>query len=336
MPHSQKGLPMPADHTANTILRSAAQTFAIEAQALSALADGVNGDLAAALVAGVRAIHEAGGRVVTTGIGKSGHVARKIAATFASTGTPSYFVHPAEASHGDLGMIQASDVILALSWSGEAPELADLIAYSRRFGVTLIAVTSRADSALGQAADIALVLPRMPEACPNGLAPTTSTVMQMAAGDAIAVALLTLRGFSAQDFRQFHPGGKLGARLKKVGDLMHTGDRLPVVPLTAPLAEAIARITEKRFGVTAVVDDAGRLSGVITDGDLRRALARGDVGAPLPQVMTPAPQTISADELAQEALALMNDRAISSLFVLEDGRPIGILHLQDLLRAGLI
>ena len=318
------------------IIASAARTFETEARALSALRDAVEGPLAPAMVQAVQAIQAAGGRVILTGIGKSGHVARKIADTFASTGTPSYFVHPAEASHGDLGMIRTDDVILALSWSGEAPELADLIAYSRRFGVTLIAVTSRADSALGQAADIILLLPRMPEACPNGLAPTTSTVMQMAMGDALAVALLTLRGFTAQDFRQFHPGGKLGARLKKVSDLMHRGDALPVVAQTAPLAEAIAMITAKKFGVTAVTGADGRLAGVITDGDLRRALAKGLVAASLPEVMTPSPLTIAGDELAQEALALMNDRAISSLFVLEDGRPVGILHLQDLLRAGLI
>lgn len=314
------------------IIASAARTFETEARALTALREAVEGPLAPAMVQAVQAIHGAGGRVILSGIGKSGHVARKIAATFASTGTPSYFVHPAEASHGDLGMIRADDVILALSWSGEAPELADLIAYSRRFGVTLIALTSRADSALGQAADIVLLLPRMPEACPNGLAPTTSTVMQMAMGDALAVALLTLRGFTAQDFRQFHPGGKLGARLLRVRDLMHRTP--PLVSGETPMSDTLLTMTRAGFGVVGVTDAEGHLQGIVTDGDLRRHM-QDLLSMTAGQVMTPHPRTTRPEALAVEALAMMNDRKITCLLVTGDGTDaVGILHIHDCLRAG--
>jgi arabinose-5-phosphate isomerase len=282
-----------------------------------------------------------GGRLIVTGMGKSGHVGRKIAATLASTGTPSHFVHPAEASHGDLGMVRPEDVVLALSWSGEAPELADIIAYARRFGVPLLAITSRPESALGQAADIPLLLPRMPEACPNGLAPTTSTTMQLAMGDALAMCLLEARGFSPEDFRHFHPGGKLGARLKRARDLMHGPEELPLVPEGATLAQAIVEMTSRRFGVTGVVDGEGRLTGVLTDGDLRRAFGRGFRDGPVVEAMTRAPRTASPEALAAELLALMNERRITSLFVVASdgdmgGRPVGILHLHDLLRAGVM
>jgi arabinose-5-phosphate isomerase len=286
------------------------------------------------LVEAVLAIRRGGGRVIVTGMGKSGHVGRKIAATLASTGTPAYFVHPAEASHGDLGMIHASDVVLALSWSGEAPELSDIVAYTRRFGVTLVAITSRSGSALGSAADIPLILPAMPEACPNGLAPTTSTTMQMAMGDIVAVALLSLNGFSAQDFRQFHPGGRLGSQLYKARELMHMGSELPVVPDTAMLSQAVVEISGKRLGVTAVVDAEGRVAGIVTDGDVRLAMEAGFVDRPVQAVMTRNPRCIEPDLLAQKALAIMNDARITSLFVVEHTRLLGVLHVHDLLRAG--
>lgn len=316
-----------------TLLR----TIALEVDGLKALHDALAGELGARVLDAVAAVLAAPGRVIVTGMGKSGHVGRKIAATMASTGTQAHFVHPAEASHGDLGMIGREDVVLALSWSGEAPELADIIAYTRRFAVKLIAITSRAESALGAAADICLALPRMPEACPNGLAPTTSTTMQLAIGDALSMALLEARGFSPQDFRQFHPGGKLGARLKRARDLMHGPEELPLVPETATLEQAIVEMTSRRFGVTGVVDGQGRLAGLLTDGDLRRAFQRGlAMGGPAAAAMTPAPRTAAPEMLAADLLALMNEKRITSLFVVEGGKPVGILHLHDLLRAGVL
>jgi arabinose-5-phosphate isomerase len=316
-----------------TLLR----TIALEVDGLKALHDALAGDLGARVLDAVAAVLAAPGRVIVTGMGKSGHVGRKIAATLASTGTQAHFVHPAEASHGDLGMIGREDVVLALSWSGEAPELADIIAYTRRFAVKLIAITSRAESALGSAADICLALPRMPEACPNGLAPTTSTTMQLAIGDALSMALLEARGFSPQDFRQFHPGGKLGALLKRARDLMHGAEELPLVPETATLEQAIVEMTSRRFGVTGVVDGQGRLAGLLTDGDLRRAFQRGlAMGGPAAAAMTPAPRTAAPEMLAADLLALMNEKRITSLFVVDGGKPVGILHLHDLLRAGVL
>lgn len=282
------------------------------------------------------------GRVVVTGMGKSGHVARKIAATFASTGTPALFVHPAEASHGDLGMVVPGDAVLALSNSGETPELADLIAHASRFALPLVGITGRADSALARAADVALLLPAAPEACPMGLAPTTSTTMQLALGDALAVALLTRRGFGAAEFRVFHPGGRLGAQLTRVSALMHAGDAMPLAPPDLPMAAALLAMTEKRFGVLGIVA-GGRLVGIITDGDLRRALEPGRAPHGEPsgllsltagQVMTPNPLAIAPDTLAAEALRLMNERAVTTLFVVEGAVPLGILHVHDLLRAG--
>ena len=279
------------------------------------------------------------GRVVVSGMGKSGHIARKVAATLASTGTPALFVHPAEASHGDLGMIVAGDAVLALSNSGETAELADLVAHARRFGLPLVALTARADSTLARAADVALILPRAAEACPMGLAPTTSTTMQMALGDAIAVALLTRRGFTAADFRQFHPGGRLGARLRRVRDLMHTGDAIPLGTPDLPMAAALVSMTEKRFGCLGIVDDGGALCGIITDGDLRRAMGPDLLQRQAREIMTVSPRTIEADALAVEALHAMNarERPITALFVVDAAnRPQGILHLHDLLRAGLV
>lgn len=304
-----------------------------EAVGLRALAAGLDEDFPRAvhLLAGVS------GRVVVSGMGKSGHIARKIAATFASTGTPALFVHPGEASHGDLGMIVPHDAVLALSKSGETPELADLVAHTRRFGIPLVAITARPDSALGRAADVILRLPAATEACPMGLAPTTSTVMQMALGDALAIALLTRRGFTVADFRQFHPGGRLGARLRRVRELMHGGDAIPLVPPDLPMDRALLVMTEKRFGCLGVIDPAARLIGVITDGDLRRHMGSVLLSKRVGEIMTPTPRTIGPDALAAEALHLMNapDRPITALFVIDPVRHVlGILHVHDLLRAG--
>jgi arabinose-5-phosphate isomerase len=257
-----------------------------------------------------------------------------VAATLSSTGTPAFFVHPSEASHGDLGMITKQDVILAFSWSGETVELGNLVSYSRRFAVPLIAVTSNPDSTLGTGADLVLALPQAKEACPHGLAPTTSTVMQLALGDCLAMALLDSKGFTARDFKALHPGGQLGARLKFVGDLMHKGDRLPLASVDVAMAEAIVVMTEKALGCLGVVDGNGLLAGIITDGDLRRHMGDGLLSRRTGDIMTPGPKTVSPDLLASAALEMINSSSITTLFVVEDGRPVGIIHIHDLLRAG--
>ena len=291
--------------------------------------------LGGAFDAAVALIGAAAGRTIVTGMGKSGHVARKIAATMASTGTPAYFVHPGEASHGDLGMIRSDDVILALSWSGETAELADITTYARRFNIPLVAITSGADSALGREADVCLCLPKSEEACPNGLAPTTSTTMQLAIGDALAVALLEAKGFTAQDFRRFHPGGKLGARLTFVRDVMHIGDKLPLVSAGALMSEAMVEISAKGFGCVGVLDPMGKLAGIVTDGDLRRHMRPDLMSAKVIDVMTASPKVGAPDLLAVEALQNLNSRKIAALFIVDvDERPIGIVHLHDLLRIG--
>lgn len=291
--------------------------------------------LGGAFDAAVALIGAAAGRTIVTGMGKSGHVARKIAATMASTGTPAYFVHPGEASHGDLGMIRSDDVILALSWSGETAELADITTYSRRFNIPLVAITSGADSALGREADVCLCLPKSEEACPNGLAPTTSTTMQLAIGDALAVALLEAKGFTAQDFRRFHPGGKLGARLTFVRDVMHIGDKLPLVSAGALMSEAMVEISAKGFGCVGVLDPMGKLAGIVTDGDLRRHMRPDLMSAKVIDVMTASPKVGAPDLLAVEALQNLNSRKIAALFIVDaDERPVGIVHLHDLLRIG--
>lgn len=304
-----------------------------ERAGLEALAASLDGGF----VRAVAALAAVTGRVVVSGMGKSGHVGRKIAATFASTGSPALFVHPAEASHGDLGMIVPGDAVLALSNSGETAELADLIAHTRRFGIPLIGVTGRAESALARAADIVLLLPAAPEACPMGLAPTTSTTMQLALGDALAVALLSRRGFSSADFRLFHPGGKLGAGLKRVADLMHTGDALPLAPPELPMPDALILMTRKGFGCLGLVAPDGTLAGLVTDGDLRRAMGPDLLERRAADIMNPAPLTTVPDMLAAEALRVMNERRrpITTLFVLDAARrPVGLLHVHDLLRAG--
>jgi arabinose-5-phosphate isomerase len=305
-----------------------------EAAALTALGAGLGDEFRAA----IDQLISIPGRVVVTGMGKSGHVARKIAATLASTGTPALFVHPAEASHGDLGMIIAGDAVIALSNSGEAVELAVIVAHASRIGLPLIGITSVAESTLATAATVALILPPAPEAGPIGLAPTTSTTMQMALGDALAVVLLARRGFSARDFRDIHPGGKLGARLKRVRDLMHKGDELPLVSPGTTMDRALITMTAKRFGALGVVDGDRKLLGVVTDGDLRRAMGPDLLTRPVEEIMNGNPKTIGADALAEEALREMNTatRPFTALFVVDEARMVqGILHIHDLLRAGL-
>ncbi|MFQ5624090.1 MAG: SIS domain-containing protein [Paracoccaceae bacterium] len=280
---------------------------------------------------------KARGRIVVSGMGKSGHVARKIAATLASTGSPAQFVHPAEASHGDLGMVTREDVVLVLSNSGETPELADVIAHTRRFSIPMIGVASNAASTLLRQSDVAIVLPNAPEACPVGLAPTTSTTLTLALGDALAVALMEERRFTPEDFRGFHPGGRLGARLVTVETLMHSGEELPLVGRDLPMTEVLLVISQKSFGVAGVVNDEGELVGIITDGDLRRRMD-GLLSQRAGDVMTARPKTIASDALATEALGAMNERRITCLFVMSpegSRRPAGILHIHDCLRAGL-
>jgi arabinose-5-phosphate isomerase len=311
-------------------LTAAVRVLRLEAAAIEALARTLDG----AFVDAIERLHRVQGRVVVTGMGKSGHIARKIAATLASTGTPALFVHPAEASHGDLGMITPEDAVLALSNSGETNELADLVDYTRRFAIPLVAITAGARSALAEAADVALLLPNAPEACPLGLAPTTSTTMSLALGDALAIALLERKGFSADEFQVLHPGGRLGRRLLRVTDIMHTGDEMPIIRPEAPMSEALLAMTAKRFGCVGVVDDAGALIGIITDGDLRRHMDPALLDKVVGAVMTPGPHTIRPKALAAEAVGLMNAKAITSLFVVEDRRPVGILHIHDCLRAG--
>ena len=302
-----------------------------EIEGLERMARGLDGAFGVAL----DICAAARGRLIVTGIGKSGHVARKIAATLASTGKPAQFVHAAEASHGDLGMIGAEDAILALSNSGESGELADITAYSRRFKIPLIAITGGRDSALAEAADVVLLLPRAAEACPMGLAPTTSTTMMIALGDALAIALLERKGFSSADFQLFHPGGRLGRRLLRVGDIMHSGKAVPLVRPDAPMSEAILEMTAKSFGCVGVTGGDERLIGVVTDGDLRRHMNDRLLARRVGEIMHPDPRTITAAHLAAEALGLMNRFAITSLFVVDDTqRPTGFLHMHDCLRAG--
>lgn len=329
-------LPAPAPSADSPAALSAARTLDTETAGLAALGRALRGELAAPFAEAVRLIQAATGRVIVTGMGKSGHVGCKIAATLASTGTPSHFVHPAEASHGDLGMIQGADVILALSWSGETVELSDIVAYSRRFRVGLVAITANAGSALGREADVCLLLPKAVEACPNGLAPTTSTTMQLALGDALAVALLEGRSFTRQDFKVFHPGGKLGAQLKQVRAIMHSGDRLPLVSLGTRMSDAILVISNRGFGCALVVDGSGQLEGIITDGDLRRHMAEDLMTRRVEDVMTRRPRTVPPELLVAEALEIVESRKIGALVVVEGDRPVGLVHVLDLLRIGAV
>jgi len=314
---------------------SALRTLELERAGIAAIEAALANGLGDLFARAVELILSAPGRVIVTGMGKSGHIGRKITATLASTGQPAYFVHPGEASHGDLGMIQAGDVILALSWSGETTELADIITYSRRFRIGLVAITSNGESALGSEADVCLALPKSEEACPNGLAPTTSTTMQLALGDALAIALLEAKGFTAQDFRVFHPGGKLGAKLTFVRDIMHRDERIPRVRLGATMGEAVVEISAKGFGCVGVLDQNGHLAGIVTDGDLRRHMRSGLMAAKVDDVMTRQPRTVTPEMLGVEALEALNSRKISAMLVVDpQNRPCGIVHLHDLLRLG--
>lgn len=318
--------------------RSALRTLELERAGIAAIEAALEdpqGALADEFARAVELIRTRTGRVMVSGMGKSGHVGRKIAATLASTGTPAYFVHPGEASHGDLGMIKPSDAILLLSWSGETTELADIITYSRRYQIGLVAITSNDASTLGREADVVLALPKSEEACPNGLAPTTSTTMQLAMGDALAVALLESKGFTAQDFRNFHPGGKLGAVLTFVHQIMHTGERLPLIGERESMSEAIMEMTAKGFGCAAVIGQNGQIAGIITDGDLRRHMGPDLISMPVEAVMSRNPRTITGNMLAAEALEILNSRKITALFIVDDEKhPRGVVHLHDLLRLG--
>ncbi|MBX9589304.1 MAG: KpsF/GutQ family sugar-phosphate isomerase [Hyphomonadaceae bacterium] len=317
-----------------TALSSALRTLDLECEGLQRLRGALDREQGAALGKAVATLAAAKGRVIVTGIGKSGHVGQKMAATFASTGTPAFFVHPSEAGHGDLGMITPEDAIVALSWSGESVELGNILTYSRRFKVPLIAITSRADSTLAKQSDVVLELPRAKEACPHGLAPTTSTTMQLALGDCLAIALLEHKGFTAHDFKTFHPGGSLGAALKFVADIMHTGERLPLVGENALMSAALVTMTQKAFGCLGVVDSKGRLAGVITDGDLRRHMGADLLSARTADIMTRKPKVVTPGMLASAALEMLNASRITALFVVDKSKPVGILHVHDLLRAG--
>ena len=320
-------------------VHSALRTIQNERRGLEALEAAIrvadNRGLGGAFSSAVETIAAASGRVIVTGMGKSGHIGRKIAATLASTGQPASFVHPAEASHGDLGMVQNGDVILGVSWSGETVELAAIITFAKRYAIPLIAMTANADSSLGREADVCLTMPNADEACPNGLAPTTSTTMQLVLGDALAIALLEGRGFTARDFRALHPGGKLGAKLQHVRDVMHTAERIPRIAATARMAEAIVEMSSKGFGCVAAFD-ADRLVGIVTDGDLRRHLKTDfSLDTPVAKVMTRTPRTISPDALVAEALESISHK-ISALLVVEQGAVVGIVHFHDLMRVGAV
>jgi len=318
---------------AAVFLDAARRVIGIEADALAQLGAGLDDSFAEA----VELMLAVQGRVIIVGMGKSGHIARKIAATLASTGIPAQFVHPSEASHGDLGMLTRADVVMVLSNSGETPELADVIAYTRRFNIPMIGVASRAESTLIKQSDVRIVLPRAEEACGTGVVPTSSTTMTLALGDALAVALMEHRQFTPEHFRDFHPGGKLGAQLSRVSDLMHSGAALPLIGMDTPMGDALLEISQKGFGVVGVTDVEGRLAGIITDGDLRRHMD-GLLSRTAKDVMTRAPSTLTPEALAEEAVSVMNARKITCLFVVDptgNGAPDGLLHIHDCLRVGL-
>jgi arabinose-5-phosphate isomerase len=313
---------------ATTAVQSALRTLEAEAGGIAALVTALRADLGTAFTTAVDLIRNAKGRLIVTGLGKSGHVGRKVAATFASTGTPAFFVHAAEASHGDLGMITADDVILALSWSGEQVEMKNLITYAKRFRIPVIAMTADRDSTLSQASDVALTLPRAREACPHNLAPTTSSLMLL------AIALLEGRGFTSVDFSVLHPGGKLGAMLKYIRDVMHSDEAVPLRPLGTPMSDALVEMTSKGFGCVGIVDSRGLLVGIVTDGDLRRHMGPDLMSALVENVMTKAPKTVARETLASEALEMLNSSKVTALLVTDAGKPVGIVHFHDFLRAG--
>jgi arabinose-5-phosphate isomerase len=329
--------PKPADMSndrAQATIESALRTLDAEGGGIDALAAALRDGLGASFAAAVDLIRAAQGRVIVTGMGKSGHVGRKIASTFASTGTSAFFVHPGEASHGDLGMIANNDVIIALSWSGETAELKNLTDYSRRFRIGLIAMTANPESTLAKNADVVLALPQAREACPHNMAPTTSSLMQLALGDALAIALLESRGFTAVDFGLLHPGGKLGAQLKTVAEFMHASDTVPLTPLGTRMSDAIIVMTTKGFGCVGITDPRGLLVGIITDGDLRRHMRNDLLDQRVDDVMTRSPKTVRPDQLISETLELLNSTKVTAVFAVEGGKPVGIIHIHDLLRAG--
>ncbi|MFD2204554.1 KpsF/GutQ family sugar-phosphate isomerase [Kiloniella antarctica] len=311
-------------------LETARRVLDLEARGIQMLSKELDGNFIEAL----NLLLAVTGRVIISGMGKSGHIAKKIAASLASTGTPAYCVHPGEASHGDLGMITKNDAVLAMSNSGNTSELSDLITYTRRFGIPLIAMTSKRVSALAEAADVALILPSLPEACPHGLAPTTSTTMSLALGDALAIALMEQKNFQPNDFKVFHPGGSLGNKLLKVSDIMHA-EQLPICPLKTSMTETILIMTNRAFGCIGVTNAKGELEGIITDGDLRRHMNSDLLSMTAEAVMTAAPKTTRPDALAAEALGQMNEGSITSLFVTDNSLPVGIIHIHDCLRAGI-
>lgn len=329
--HGTETIQMADDRSA---IDSAVRTVVTEQAGLAELARALDNGLAEPFAESIKALRGIAGRVIVTGVGKSGHIGSKIAATLASTGTPAFFVHPVEANHGDLGMIARDDLIIAMSWSGETRELKGIVAYSKRFSIPLIAITSGEDSALAREADIVLCVPKANEACPHGLAPTTSTLMMLVMGDALAIALLEARGFTAENFRTFHPGGQLGASLTKISDVMHTGDRLPLVSSGTGMRDAILEISQKGFGCVGIVSNDGSLAGLVTDGDLRRHINADLLSMSVNEVMTVDPKTITPDTLAATALQIVNSSAITNIMVTEDNRPVGIVHLHDLLRIG--
>jgi arabinose-5-phosphate isomerase len=329
--------PMPADQSherAQAAIESGLRTLEAEGSGIEALVGSLRNGLGAAFAAAIELIRSAQGRVIVTGMGKSGHVGNKIASTFASTGTPALFVHPAEASHGDLGMIAKNDVIIALSWSGETAELKNITDYSRRHNIGLIAMTASPDSTLAKNADVVLALPQAREACPHNLAPTTSALMQLALGDALAIALLESHGFTAIDFGMLHPGGKLGALLKTVSDFMHTGSSVPLAPLGTAMSDALIVMTTKGFGCIGITGADGKLVGIITDGDLRRHMRNNLLDAKVDEVMTRGPKTVRPDQLISETLEILNSMKVTALFAVEAGIPVGVIHVHDLLRAG--
>ncbi|RWM12023.1 KpsF/GutQ family sugar-phosphate isomerase [Mesorhizobium sp.] len=315
-------------------IESALRTVATEQAGMAALAAALDNGLSEPFAAAVEVISRIEGRVIVTGVGKSGHIGSKIAATLASTGTPAFFVHPAEANHGDLGMIARDDAIIAMSWSGESKELMGIVAYSRRFSIPLIAITSGENSALARAADVVLLLPAVPEACPHGLAPTTSALLQLVMGDALAIALLEARGFTPDHFRTFHPGGQLGANLTLVSEIMRVGDQVPLALLGTKMPEAVMTLSQKKVGCVCIVDTVGKLVGIITDGDVARNLHRNLANVTVDEVMTRTPKTIDPQTLAGTAIAMLNEHNIGALVVTKNNMPVGVVHFHDLLRIG--
>lgn len=316
----------------NSDLISAKQTIEKEIQALRVMESELNTSLTEAL----NLMQSARGRVIITGMGKSGHIGKKIAASLASTGTPSFFVHPAEASHGDLGMITSDDVVIAISNSGESKELVDILNYSKRFGIKLIAITKNPESSLGKAGDVVLKLPDNGEACPLGLAPTSSTTATLVLGDILTVAMIERNGFSKEQFNQRHPGGKLGSVLQKVSDLMHKGSEMPVLPVSTGMKETLLEMTSKRLGCVGFTDTNGNLVGILTDGDLRRCLSTDLLSKTAESVMTKNPKVISPQSLASEAVKIMHEKKITNLFAVENGKPVGVIHIHDCLNCGIV